>query len=372
MKNTLVGGILVLLVVGTLWFVKLRDAKPTTIEAPAQISPPGATAVLQLNGYVGGEKMGLMQNPKILRILREKYGLSIKVERKGSVEMVTTEPLAGPDFIWPASQNQVETYKLGGRPSKGDEIVLVSPIVLFSWDIVQAGLSAKGLVATKDGVYYLPTDQLVKLVTIKTKWSEVGLGEIFGTVHVAFTDPLRSNSGAQYLALLATILTGEEALTPANVETVRPAIAHLQETQGLTQGSSGELFSQYVKQGPGAFPLVAGYENQIIEFGQANPDMAELIRTRLRILYPTPTIWSNHPIIALTDNGKKLIVAMRDAEIRRLAWSEHGFRTEISTIDPKDLSFLPGIPHSITSTVRNPSTTVLDALFSHPEPATKP
>ena len=45
------------------------------------------------------------------------------------------------------------------------------------------------------------------------------------------------------------------------------------------------------------------------------------------MLYPTPTVWSAHVMIALDENGQILLNAMQDEEVQDLAWKKHGFRT---------------------------------------------
>ena len=63
------------------------------------------------------------------------------------------------------------------------------------------------------------------------------------------------------------------------------------------------LNRKYIKQGQGAFPLISGYENLIIEFYRTYPDYRETIERKLRVLIPEPTVWSGHPFIALTSKG---------------------------------------------------------------------
>ncbi|MDX2227715.1 MAG: hypothetical protein SFY92_11580 [Verrucomicrobiae bacterium] len=336
-------------------------------------SPAGGTGgglfptvtVASVKGYSGGEKMGLCQNPKILEILRKKYGLALEAQKRGSVEMVSAPAPEGIDFLWPGSQTQLEIFKAGGQHSKGTEILFNSPIVLYSWDIVVEALMKEKIVVQREGTHYIvDMPRLVEAIRAKKKWKDVGLEELFGSVKVHSTDPAKSNSGSQFAALVATVLADRETLEPEDVAKVAPTMRALFKSLGFMQGSSGDLFNQYVKQGVGAFPMVAGYENQIIEFSLANRAQAAAIQSKLKILYPTPTVWSSHPMIALTDNGKKLIAALQDPEIQRIAWEEHGFRTGNAALitDPAKLG-VNGIPKTVNSIVSMPTYAVMDELI---------
>jgi hypothetical protein len=344
-------------------------AGPAVAATPAKMRP-GAARLAPVRGYVGGEKMGFVQNPELRRILAEKFQLELFADRRGSVEMVTTEPLEGIDFLWPGSLAQSELFRRGNRARKADEILFVSPIVIYSWDLVEAALTKSGIVAVRDGTRYIvDLPRLLDAVVQRRRWSDLGVPELFGSVKVAFTDPAKSNSGGQYLELAGTVLAGGETLGPEELARVAPRLKLMVEGLGYVQSSSGELFNQYLKQGVGAFPLVAAYENQLIEFACANPDFAAQIRQKLRILYPYPTIWSNHPMIALTDQGRRLLEAMKTPEIQSLAWREHGLRNERAVIDPQAATGFTGIPATVTAVIPSPSLEVTERLLAEVLPA---
>ena len=61
------------------------------------------------------------------------------------------------------------------------------------------------------------------------------------------------------------------------------------------------------------------------------------------LIYPTPTVWSSHIYIALDEAGEAGIDALMDEEIQRLAWENHGFRTEVSGTGADEDHF--GVPH---------------------------
>jgi Bacterial extracellular solute-binding protein len=370
MNSRVVGAFVVILMVGAVWYYTKTSSpgsSPATVAASLGLGSSKPRETVAVRGYIGGEKVGLMQDPKLRDILERKYGINLTAERRGSLQMVTTEPLEGIDFVWPGSQTQVEVFHRSGRAVMAEEVLFVSPIVIFSWDLPQAGLTKAGIVRAENGTYFISDmPRLAQAIVDHAKWRDLGVPELFGSIKVTFTDPQKSNSGAQYLALMGTILAGGDALTSADVATVAPKIKAMVEAQGMLPASSGDLFSQYLKQGVGAFPLVAGYENQLIEFAVENPDFAKQIQQKLRIMYPVPTVWSTHPMIALSKNGRRLLEAMRDPEIQAIAWTAHGFRTEKATITSTPVPGLPNLPSNIIAVVPMPSVEVLDQMLPAP------
>jgi hypothetical protein len=47
------------------------------------------------------------------------------------------------------------------------------------------------------------------------------------------------------------------------------------------------------------------------------------------VLYPDPTIYADHPILALNANAARFIDAMKDQEIQTIAWKKYGFRSSV-------------------------------------------
>jgi hypothetical protein len=279
--------------------------------------------------------------------------------------MVTAELPPDLDFIWPGSQTQLELFKARQRPMARAEILFNSPIVIYSWDLVTEALRKEGIVEKAGDTYYIvDSAKLIAQVIQRKKWNEIGVPELFGNIKVICTDPIKSNSGAQFLALAATMLNGGETLERSHIAKVAPQLGNLLRSLGYLHGSSGDLFNQYLKQGMGAYPLVAGYENQIIEFALDNRAYLATIQAQLRILYPRPTVWSTHPMIALTPGGTRLITAMQDPAVQKLAWESHGFRAGASAIS-MDVSTLaiPGIPSNVTAVVPMPDFETFDALL---------
>ena len=71
-----------------------------------------------LRGYVGGEKIGLLEDGAVREVLAKDYGIALDYAKAGSLDMVTADH-EGRDFLFPSSQTALEYYQqLYGAPAK--------------------------------------------------------------------------------------------------------------------------------------------------------------------------------------------------------------------------------------------------------------
>ena len=74
----------------------------------------------EISGYVGGEKIGLLEDEEVQDLIQRKYHLKIDYSRAGSIEMVTADH-TGMDFLFPSSQTALELYETQfGNPVKSE------------------------------------------------------------------------------------------------------------------------------------------------------------------------------------------------------------------------------------------------------------
>ena len=110
------------------------------------------TQVTEITGYVGGEKIGLLEDEQVQKILKDKYRLSLDYNRAGSIEMVTTLDRAGQDFLFPSNQTALELFEgEGGSPEKS-QIVFNTPIVLYTHAERRGAHRGHGTAGRADGV----------------------------------------------------------------------------------------------------------------------------------------------------------------------------------------------------------------------------
>ncbi|MCK6579857.1 MAG: substrate-binding domain-containing protein [Anaerolineae bacterium] len=329
---------------------------PTIIQ---QVTPRTLTTV---TCFVGSEKDDFLKNPEVVRLLADRYGLEVSYSRVGSIEQAFIDS-SQVDCLWPSNTSALEIYRSQHQQDFDSggisyETIFNSPIVLFSWTPLVQALVDQGLfVVQPEGYTTVDTTRLIELLTRTPKptWAEVGVDELFGSFNVITSDPARSNSGNMFYGLFANMLAGGQV---ASLEAMRenlPALRAYYESQGYMEESSGILFERFVNTGMGAHPIIANYESLLIEFIVQHREQMDAVLSQIHIIYPTPTVWSSHPLIARTDAGRKLLEALRDERLQQIAWEQHGFRSGLLGIenDPSILS-LTGIPAEITSVIPLP------------------
>ena len=90
-----------------------------------------------------------------------------------------------------------------------------------------------------------------------------------------------------------------------SVEAVLPRLQAIFEKLGYMEASSSDLFDQFLKTGMGAKPMIAGYENQLLEFAVENPEDWEQLKDDIVLIYPTPTVWSSISTSPWTRRGRR-------------------------------------------------------------------
>lgn len=326
------------------------------------------TRVIELNGYLGGEKIGLFEDEEIQDILAKKYHIRLNYSRAGSFDMITADT-EGRDYMFPSSQTALELYQSTyGKPA-ADEIIFNTPLVLYSHRNVVDALEKQGVVTERDGVSYVDMQKLTDMMLAETQWSDIGLPELYGSVLVDTTDPVKSNSGNMFAALLANVLNGGRTVTANDVPEILPELKTIFARLGYMETSSSDLFNQFMRMGVGAKPMIAGYESQILEYAKEQPEEYAKVQDDIVILYPTPTVWSTHVYIALDEQGKKGIEALMDEEVQRLAWQKHGFRTSgYESLTGEGASSVSGITEQPMTVINMPEyetmKKIMDALGS--------
>ena len=326
-----------------------------------------APRIVNVDGYVGGEKIELLEDEEVQSVFEEKYGLNVDYSRAGSLDMMTAD-LSGRDYLFPSSSIALEYYEdLHGSPVQS-EIVLNTPIVLYTHQIVLDAFESQGLITTDGDIHYIDMAGLLELIQNGAQWSDIGLPELYGRVSVDTTDPSKSNSGNMFAALVANVLNEGQTVTEADLAAILPELQDIFGKLGYMETSSSDLFSQFLRMGVGAEPIIAGYESQLIEYAALYPDEYDRIRDDVVMLYPAPTVWSAHVMIALDENGQILLNAMQDEDIQEIAWKKHGFRTG-NYGDIADSGAIPaeGVAASITQVAQVPSYDVMKVIIEQLE-----
>jgi hypothetical protein len=312
-------------------------------------STPGGHPAVQADGTVkltclgGSEKEDFIGDPEVKKILREKYGIEVDFNASGSYKQVQISPdelkADKVDCLWPSSASAQAIFEGSGNSKAfGNDYqaasVLQSPEVLYANQEAADGLKNAGIVQMRDNSYFIvDLRKLLDDYLLPGKsWSDLGVTLPSGPVLINSSDPATSNSGMTLAQLeLATVASGNpyQPATPAQAAASVAKVKDLVESQGLMRTGSDSAFEQWVIQQTGG--LLAGYENQLLQW--ITTRNGGVVPKGIVTLYPEPTIFNDHPILSLTQNGKKLIAAVEDEAVQDIAWKKYGFRSGTRVVE---------------------------------------
>lgn len=326
----------------------------------------------------GSEKTDFMRDPEVVEHLASEYGITVDWRSMGSYDQVLTDTATieanGWDCLWPSSasaQYVFESTHGDAFPDYRADTVLQSPEVVYAGPHGTQALQQAGLVTEQSGSGHYTLD-MHRLLTEQTldggTWQELEAQGLQGPVNIASTDPVRSNSGFTLYQLQASVIASEDQGRSPTLEEARealPTMRQIYDRQGQMPGTSDDAWNQWLTQGAEySRPLFAGYENQIIQEMAAgsNPQIAD----QVRILYPQPSIYSDHPLLGITPESHRLIDALRDEEMQRIAWEKYGFRstTNAGLSNVEDFPDIPLAPqvHTIPATNSDVTLALLECL----------
>lgn len=315
----------------------------------------GAT---RITCYGGSEKEELINDPDVKRILADSYGVEVNFIPKGSYKQVQIPPdelKAGKvDCLWPSSASAQAIFEGSGNSTVfGNDYeaasVLESPEVLYANKEAAEGLQRAGIVAMRNGNYFIVDFRrlLDEYLLPGKSWADLGVALPAGPVLINSSDPATSNSGMTLAQLeLATIASGNP-YQPASVAQTGASLAKVKalvDAQGLMRTGSDSAFEQWVIQQTGG--LLAGYESQLLQWVTTRNN--GVVPPGIVTLYPEPTIFNDHPILSLTEAGKKLIPAMQDDAVQDIAWTRYGFRSGTRVLEQA----FPGVAIPPTQTIK--------------------
>lgn len=327
----------------------------------------------------GGGKENFLADEEVNKIMKKKYGLNVIYDSWSNGKLIKN-PLVREDgtkydVMFCSDQRFYDYYKLAPDTTKGEAarytvqkggLTLNTPIVIYSWDTVVDALIEQKIVTEKDGVYYI-TDmpKLISYILEGKKWKDIGVDMLYGSINIDSTDPVTSSPGATYYGLLLSIMCDGEITDEAVAENL-PKLKEFYTKSGYMNNTPADLFELYLKTGVGGKPMIVDYEKSVIDFANSNPDGWEQVKDKMRILYPTPTIWNSHCIASFDEAGDEYYEAYEDKEIQQIAWSKYGFRTGVTggNYDVTQVN-VNGIPQSIISTVSSLKMNVYDQLISY-------
>lgn len=354
-KSKVIGLVALLAAVAiVLGAVVWRQTRP---EPAAPRTPDAVT------GYLGGEKTGLFDDPQF-RQLAADAGLDVDYRKAGSLAMMDADQ-SGMDYLFPSSRAAVEYGTSRGVDTSHADIVFNSPIVVYTHKAVADALVGSGIMSVSDGVYRIDMAKAVDAMTADRTWADLGYAAGYGQFRIDSTDPVQSNSGNEYAALVATVLNGGQPATVESVNRDADTIRAIFAKSGWMETSSEDSFNQFLTLGVGSKPMMIGYESQLLDLAVNQPDAYAQVRDDVILAYPTPTVWSTHTLIALDDNGERLLDLLRSPDMQKLAWERHGFRAAnyVGT-DSIERFGVPGTVDQVTGVSELPDNDAMQALIA--------
>ena len=313
---------------------------------------------------LGKGKDDLLSDDEIKNIIKNRYGLDVTYDNWKNSNLVKNSLVrkdgTGYDAMFTSDERYYEYYKQSANETKGETQrntiykggkTLNTPIVIYTWDTMIGTLLNEKIITEHSGVYYITDmNKLLSYITEEKKWSDIGLEGNDSKITVETKDPLNYLLGEKYYELLLCTMCGGN-VTDENIDQTLPNLKELyKKTKHNT--STANLFKSFVQSGSSKKAMIADYEKSIIQYAYQNPESFEKIKDKIKILYPTPTIWTSHCIATFTENGNKFYDALTDKDVEQIAWNKYGFRSATTGIS-YDVSQLgiTGIPQTIDSTV---------------------
>lgn len=325
-----------------------------------------------VTGVIGSEKRAFFEDPEVQKVFRDN-GWDVAVTTAGSRE-IATDALAEAsyDFAFPSSAPAARKIE-NEQDVIGSYDPFYSPMVVATFAPIADILTQQG-VATEnaDGSYRFDMAAYLGLVKDRKRWTELE-GNEDGALYpsdrevlITSTDVRRSNSAAMYLSIASYVENGDKVVSSqAEQDAVYPTLKRLFLDQGFSQGSSEGPFQDYLNLGLGRAPLVMIYESQFLD-REIRADGS--ITSDMVLMYPSPTVLSQHTLLSLTPNGDAVgQLLATDPDLQRLL-ARYGFRIP-------DRAVFNGIladsdvtaPADIVDTADTPSYEVLEGLITRLE-----
>lgn len=326
-------------------------------------------ATVEVNGLIGSEKRSFFDDPRVKQRLK-KLGIIANYRKAGSRQIAVHPELRNQDYAFPAGLPAAEKIRREIANTRSYS-PFFSPMAIASWKPIAELLVANGVAEKKSDHYTLNMQKYLELFKQSTRWKDLKDNKVF-PVNKSFlinsTDIRKSNSAAMYLAIASYTLNQNNVVqNEQQMQAVLPVATELFKRQGFVENSSAAPFEDYLVMGMGKAPMVMMYEQQFIykaslADGSMTPDMV--------LIYPEPTLFTKHTLVALTDNGKRLGEALEtDPELQQLA-IEHGLRNSnvayfrefikkhnlpvadnlVNVIDPPSYNIIEGMIKQIEAT----------------------
>ena len=317
-----------------------------------------------LKGIITSEKENFFRDERVKAIFVNN-GFDIQVERMASgkiAQATKTTDLNNADFVFPPGVQTSDKVKSNIKGSQTYNI-FYSPMVIATWTPIVDILKVNGLIKPVGQVEALDMEIFMKLAEQGVRWKDLKKAEAYPVnkvVLVSSSDSRTSNAAKMYLALNSYVLNGNNVVsTNEEVDKVMPTLKRIIQAQGNRESSSTNMMSDYMSIGRGKVPMMFAYESEFLENAFKNGGLGK----DMQLLYPTPTVFTKHVLVALNPKAQALVDLFRkNEELKKLA-VEYGFRFEGDAgIVEKAKTVKVNIPDVVVDVIDPPNYDVLDYM----------
>lgn len=326
----------------------VKPASGTTAPVGGPATPDPVTADVEISFEYSTEKKDWLE-AAVAEFQRANPRIHVKLIGKGSLDAANAI-LDGSDkpVLWsPAdslvanllasdwqTKNQAPLFPTTG--DSGPQPLLLTPLVFVVWEEranVLVDAASHGQLSWKT---------IHKAVASPKGWAGIGGKPAWGFVTLGHTDPNKSNSGMQAIALMAyeyfnttSGLTVEQLLDPKFQDFVKETERGVQRFES----STGTFMTDMVRFGPSKYDIAVVYESLAV----SQLENAQGRWGSLHIYYPPVTIWSDHPVMLLDapwvtaaqkQAGARLIGFLRSTPVQTTAL-RFGFRPADTSVPMK-------------------------------------
>jgi hypothetical protein len=286
------------------------------------LAPP----TVPLHGLIGSEKGPFFADPTVNDAFR-RGGFQVSVAVAGSRQIASMD-LSQQDFGFPAGVPAAQKIRTEHAGSTA-QVPFYTPMAIATWTPIVDLLEGAGVIHQRTGYLALDMAAYLQLVANDTRWHDLPGNTTYDvnkSILITTTDVRSSNSAAMYLSLVSYVLNGDNIVQndPTTLDSIVAQAAPLFLKQGFEENSTEVPFDDYLVQGIGKAPLVMIYESQFVARAAANDGT---ITPDMQLVYPEPTIFSKHTLVALTPDGMRFSDFLtNDPQMHQLA-TQYGFRT---------------------------------------------
>jgi hypothetical protein len=325
-----------------------------------------------VSGVIGSEKARFFEDDRVQEIFRDN-GWDVSIETAGS-RQIATDALdeADYDFAFPSSAPAARKID-NERDVIGSYDPFFSPMVVATFQPIVEILTGAGVVEQRaDGSYTFDVAAYLELVEQDARWTDLSGnedGQLYPAdreVLLTSTDVRRSNSAAMYLSIASYVANGGQVVsTPEQEDAVFPLLRTLFLDQGFSESSSEGPFEDYLTLGLGRAPMIMAYESQFLDRQIQDPGR---ITDDMVLLYPSPTVISQHTLLSLTEGGDAVGRLLTENEDLQRLLAEYGFRVPdravfASVLEERGVE----VPPEIVDTADTPSYEVLERMIQRLE-----